>query len=222
MEKNPITILVVEPDLITRKGIVSILNQVDDFKVVGEAVNAQEALNFLRSNPVDVVLTELWVKDEKKSLVASVGREFSGKTKVIVLTASQEAKHLFDAMRLGAQGYLLKALNPEIWVKLIRSVVKENEELSSQVACDILRQFAEQLSQESNEKLKVLSQREKEIMHLVALGKTNQEIAMELNISPNTVKNHIKRICDKIGVYNRTQLVTFAVRHGFTVKSHEP
>lgn len=219
MKPKVITVLIVEPDLITRKGIISILEKFDDLTVIGEAVNAREALAFLKNNQVDVVLTELWVKDEKNSLVASIGREYPGKTKVIVLTASQEAKHLFDAMRLGAQGYLLKTLEPTIWVELIRSVVNENEELSSQAACDILLQFAEQLAQGGNEKLKTLSQREKEVMHLVALGRTNREIALELNISPHTVKNHIKRISDKIGVQNKAQLVTFAVRHGFTVNS---
>lgn len=217
MEPKVITVLIVEPDLITRKGIISILEKFDDIKVIGEAVNAREALTFLKDNQVDVVLTELWIKDEKNSLVASIGREYPGKTKVIVLTGSQEAKHLFDAMRLGAQGYLLKTLEPKIWVELIRSVVDENEELSSQAACDILLQFAEQLVQQGHEKLKTLSLREKEVMHLVALGRTNQEIAMELNISPHTVKNHIKRISDKIGVQNKAQLVTFAVRHGFAV-----
>jgi len=218
MEKKKITILVVEPDLLVRKGLVSILNQVEDMEVIGEAANAKEALDFIKQNQVSVVLTELWLKDEKNSLVALIGKEFPGKTKIVVLTASQEAKHLFDAMRLGAQGYLLKTLDPQIWIAVIRSVVNENESLASHVACDILRQFAEQLGREGNEKINALTLREKEIVHLVAIGDTNQEIAAKLNISPNTVKNHIKRISDKVGVVNRAQLVAFAIRHGFTVK----
>jgi len=218
MGHKEIKILVVEPDLLVRKGLVSILNQIEDMAVIGEATNAKEALNFIKNNQVSVVLTELWIKDEKNSLVALIGKEFPGKTKVVVLTASQEAKHLFDAMRLGAQGYLLKTLDPQIWVEVIRSVANENESLASHVACDILRQFAEQLGQEGNSKIDVLTQREKEIVHLVAIGDTNQEIAAKLNISPNTVKNHIKRIIDKVGVGNRAQLVAFAIRHGFTIK----
>lgn len=218
MENQVITILVVEPDLLVRKGLVSILNQVEDLKIIGEATNAQDAIEFINNNQVNVVLTELWIRDEKNSLVASIGKQFPGKTKVVVLTASREAKHLFDAMRLGAHGYLLKSLDPQIWVEVIRSVVNENESLASNIACDILRQFAEQLGQEKNAKIDGLTLREKEIMHLVAVGYRNQEIAGELNISPNTVKNHIKRINDKVGVVNRTQLVAFAIRHGFTVK----
>jgi len=218
MENEVITILVVEPDLLVRKGLVSILNQSESLQVVGEAANAREALDFIQKNDVHVVVTELWIKDEKNSLIALIGKEFPGKTKVVVLTSSQEAKHLFDAMRLGAQGYLLKSLDPHIWIEVIRSVVNENESLASPVACDILRQFAEQLGRESNDKTNSLSMREKEILHLVAVGNTNQGVAAQLNISPNTVKNHIKRISDKVGTLNRAQLVAFAIRHGFTIK----
>lgn len=217
-ESKMITILVVEPDLLIRKGLVSILNQVQDMKVIGEAANAKEALDFIKNNQVSIVVTELWLKDEQNSVVALIGKQFPGKTKIVVLTASQEAKHLFDAMRLGAQGYLLKSLDPQIWVEVIRSVVNENESLASNVACDILRQFAEQLGQEGNEKINALTLREKEILHLIAVGYTNQEIGEKLNISPNTVKNHIRRINDKVGVNNRVQLVAFAIRNGFTVK----
>lgn len=218
MEQKVITILVVEPDLIVRKGLITILNSMKDLEVIGEATNAREALAFIKNNQVDVVLTELWNKDEKNSLVALIGKEYPGRTKVVVLTASQEAKHLFDAMRLGAQGYLLKTLDPKIWAEVIRSVGRENETLSSNVACDILREFAEQLAQEGNEIVNSLTLREKEIIHLVAIGYTNQEIAVELNISPNTVKNHIKRISNKVGVDNRAQLVAFAIRYGFTIR----
>jgi DNA-binding NarL/FixJ family response regulator len=221
MDQKDIKILVVEPDLLVRKGLISVLNQAEGLKVVGEAQNAREALNFIENNEVDVVVTELWIKDEQKSLVATIGKEFPGKTKIVILTASQEAKHLFDAMRLGAQGYLLKTLEPEIWIEVIRSVVKEKESLASNVACDILRQFAEQLGKESNDKINSLTNREKEILHLVAIGHTNQEIGSQLSISANTVKNHVKRISDKVGVSNRAQLVAFAVRHGFTVKGND-
>ncbi|MFZ5946052.1 MAG: LuxR C-terminal-related transcriptional regulator [Bacillota bacterium] len=218
MTNTNISILVVEPDFLVRKGLISILNQAEGLKVVGEAQNAREALDFIRKNNVDVVVTELWIKDEKNSLVATIGKEFPGKTKIVVLTASQEAKHLFDAMRLGAQGYLLKNLDPKIWLEVIHSVAREDEPLASGVACDILREFAEQLTHESNEKIDSLSLREKEILHLVTVGLTNLEIGHKLNISANTVKNHIKRITDKIGLTNKAQLVAFGVRHGFTVK----
>ncbi|MFZ7103465.1 MAG: LuxR C-terminal-related transcriptional regulator [Peptococcaceae bacterium] len=213
-----IKILVVEPDLLVRKGLIAILNQEEDLEVIGEAQNAGEALDFIKNNDVDVVVTELWLQDEHHSLLATIGKQFPGKTKIVVLTSSQEAKHLFDAMRLGAQGYLLKTLEPKIWIEVIRSVVAENEPLASGIACDILRQFAEQLANEKNAKTDSLTQREREILHLVTLGHTNQQIGGILNISPNTVKNHIKRISNKVNVDNRAHLVAFGVRHGFTVK----
>jgi len=218
--KSKIKVLVVEPDLLVRKGLVSILNETENLIVIGEAANAQEALSFIRDNEVDVVITELWIKDESNSLVAKIGKEFPGKPKIVVLTAPQEAKHLFDAMRLGAQGYLIKTLEPQIWVEVIRSVADENISLASSVACDILRQFAEQLSSEQNEKVQALTAREKEILHLVAIGRGLSEIGEKLNISANTVKNHIKRIGDKVGTKNKAQLVSFAVRRGFTVKQN--
>lgn len=215
---NNIKILVVEPDLLVRKGLISILNEAEGLEVVGEAPNAKEAISFIKKNAVDVVVSELWLKDEQNSLLATIGKEFSGKVKIVVLTSSPEAKHLFDAMRLGAQGYLLKSLEPKIWVEVIKSVVKEDESLASNIACDILRSFAEQLASEKDDKIESLTEREKEILHLITLGHTNQNIGEILNISPNTVKNHIKRMSDKVKVKNRAQLVVFGVRHGFTVK----
>ena len=221
MKFEPIRILVVEPNLLVRKGLVSILDSEDDLNVVGEACNAQEALLQIKEKDIDVVLTELWVQDETRSLVATIGKEYPGKPKIVVLTASGEAKHLFDAMRLGAQGYLLKSLDPGIWMEVIRSVVSENKSLASNIACEILRQFAEQLGQEKNEKVNLLSNREKEILHSVALGLTNGEIGEKLNISANTVKNHLQRIGQKLGTDNKAQLISFAIRHGFSVKENK-
>lgn len=217
LEKNKnmlLNILVVEPDHLVRKGIISFLIDENDIRVVGEASSASEALEKLKELKVDIILTELWVKDENQSLLARLNNFSGEKPRIVVLTSSQEAQHLFDAMRLGAQGYLLKSLSPETWKEVIRGVYWQDRPLASQVACEILREFADQLGKEKPKITELLSNREIEILKLVAKGLTNKEIGADLNISPHTVKNHLQRILEKVGAENRAQLVAMTIQAG--------
>ena len=215
MEQNKarFRLLVVEPDFLVRKGISSILENFPEFRVAGEAATAQEALELFRTREFDCVLTELWQENPDKSLLAKL-REHNINVPVVVLTASRAVQSLFDAMRLGAQGYLLKNLSPEIWKQVILSAVNKDRPLAAKVACDILRELAPQLEEDKplEEASVPVTAREKEILVLLAQGLSNKEIGDKLGISPHTVKNHLQRMQNKLGVENRTQMISYAAK----------
>ncbi len=212
--KEKLRLLVVEPDFLVRKGIICILDNIPEFRVTGEAATAQEALELFKKYEFDCVLTELWQVNPDKSLLAQL-REHNINVPAVVLTASREAQSLFDAMRLGAQGYLLKSLSPEIWKQVILSAVNKDRPFAAKVACDILRELAPQLEEGGKapeEEIVSVTAREKEILILLAQGFSNKEIGDKLGISPHTVKNHLQRLQVKLSVENRTQMMLYAIK----------
>jgi DNA-binding NarL/FixJ family response regulator len=212
--QEKLRLLVVEPDFLVRKGISSILDSIPEFRVAGEAATAKEALELFKKYEFDCVLTELWQENPDKSLLAKL-REHNINVPVVVLTASRAVQSLFDAMRLGAQGYLLKSLSPEVWKQVILSAVNKDRPFAAKVACDILRELApqpEERDKAPEEEVASVTAREKEILILLAQGLSNKEIGDKLAISPNTVKNHLQRLQNKLGVENRTQMISYAIK----------
>jgi len=143
--------------------------------------------------------------------------------KIVILTVSDDDQNLFEAIKSGAQGYLLKDLEPYQLYDLLESVSRGEAPLSGVVAAKILKEFNQptQSSIQTPEVVDELTPREIDILELVVEGKTNKEIAYKLNISENTVKIHLRNILEKLHLQNRIQAAVYAVRQGLVDDSPE-
>src|SRR5690606_20591139 len=128
--------------------------------------------------------------------------------KVVIVTVSDDIAHLFEALNRGAQGYLLKNLNPELWIDYLEAIALDEVPMSKHLALQLLKEFSTTNGQDDD--LSLLTRREKEILQLVAKGNSNKEIAIDLQISEHTVKNHMKNIMQKLHLENRVQLARYA------------
>lgn len=208
-------------ELLVRRGI----------EVVAEAGDGAEAIARVRESRPDLLLMDLQMPglgglDATRLLKA----EFP-ELPVIVLTASEEDADLFEAVRSGAQGYLLKSLEPETVVELVEASTRGEPALTPQLAAKLLAEFARvsstarptahpprpELPARATEPLiEPLTAREREVLELLVAGRTNKEIAQRLVVSENTVKYHLKNILQKLHLHNRAQVVAYALGHGLT------
>ncbi|MFD3261039.1 response regulator [Paenibacillus lentus] len=208
-----VRVLVVDDHPHAREAIGEILSDDDSFEIIGYAENGDEAL----------LQTELWMPDLILMDIHMPGKDGLETTreiklkypyvKIVLITVSDDAAHLFEALKQGAQGYLLKNLEPGTWLQYLRSVASDEAPLSSELAYRILQEFP--LSKRNNSGDHPLTSREREILDWVAKGMTNREIAKELQISDQTVKNHLKNILQKLHLENRVQLTRYAMEQGW-------
>lgn len=208
-----VRVLVVDDHPHAREAIGEILSDDDSFEIIGYAENGDEAL----------LQTELWMPDLILMDIHMPGKDGLETTreiklkypyvKIVLITVSDDAAHLFEALKQGAQGYLLKNLEPGTWLQYLRSVASDEAPLSSELAYRILQEFP--LSKKNNSGDHPLTSREREILDWVAKGMTNREIAKELQISDQTVKNHLKNILQKLHLENRVQLTRYAMEQGW-------
>jgi DNA-binding NarL/FixJ family response regulator len=213
---SPIRVLVVDDHTLFRKGIVSLLSSEDGFEVVGEAEDGFQALERAQALMPDLILMDL-------SMPRCDGLEATRRLKaafpyltIVILTALEDDQNLFEAVRCGAQGYLLKKIEPQALFANLRGVVRGEASISRLMAGKLLGEFNRQANRPAAPGGRSeLSPREKEILGHVAQGKSNKEIATNLAIAENTVKNHLKNILEKLHLGNRVQAATFALREGF-------
>ncbi|MGG4553392.1 response regulator [Paenibacillus humicus] len=208
-----VRVLVVDDHPHAREAIGEILSDDDSFEIIGYAENGDEAL----------LQTELWMPDLILMDIHMPGKDGLETTreiklkypyvKIVLITVSDDAAHLFEALKQGAQGYLLKNLEPGTWLQYLRAVASDEAPLSSELAFRILQEFP--LSKKNNSADHPLTSREREILDWVAKGLTNREIAKELQISDQTVKNHLKNILQKLHLENRVQLTRYALEQGW-------
>lgn len=135
--------------------------------------------------------------------------------KIVILTVSEDSTHLFEALKQGAQGFLIKKVNPGDWYPYLKSVVSENIPVSYELVNEVLQTISSHPKKPISPKTNPLSQREMEILKLVAKGHTNKEISNMIFISEYTVKNHLKNITKKLDIKNRVQLTRYAIENGW-------
>jgi DNA-binding NarL/FixJ family response regulator len=216
-----VRILIADDHSLFRDGLRSLL-QAQGHEVVGEAKNGREAVELARTLDPDVVLMDLQMPEldgigATKAIVGAMPE-----MKVVILTASEEESKLFDAIKSGAQGYLLKNLEAEEFFELLEGAQRGEPALTPNLARKLLQEFAKPAAPVApavEEDQDALTAREREVLELMVEGVTsNRKLARQLNVSENTVKFHVRNILDKLRLHNRAEVVGYALRHGIVDK----
>jgi len=212
---TPIRILLVDDQLLFRKGLRSLLDDEEGMEVVGEASNGLQAVEHVRAARPDVVLMDIHMPVCDGVEATRKIKLECPETKVVALTVSDEDDDLFEAIKSGAEGYLLKDLRPQELFDLLRGVLKGETPISPAVASKLLTEFRHRPRRDPSETPGIaLTQRESEVLELVTEGLSNAEIASRLYVVEGTVKNHVHNILDKLHLENRVQAAAYAVREG--------
>ncbi|HZT65570.1 MAG TPA: response regulator transcription factor [Acidimicrobiales bacterium] len=210
-----VRVLIADDQALFRRGLYVVLGTEEGIEVVGEAENGEEAIAKAAETAPDVVLMDVRMPKVNGIEAAREIRALSPSTKILMLTVSDEEEDLYEAIKAGANGYLLKEISVEEVAEAIRAVVQGQSLISPSMASKLLNEF-NQLSRRAEERqqfpVPTLTSRELEVLKLVAKGMSNREIADELFISENTVKNHVRNILEKLHLHSRMQAVMYAVR----------
>ena len=212
-----IRILVADDQMLVRAGFRSLLDAEDDIEVVGEAADGEQAVAMTRQHRPDVVLMDIRMPgldglEASRRILADPA--LTG-THVVILTTFESDEYIFEAIRLGASGFLVKDTEPADLIKAIHVVADGASLLSPGVTRRVIAEFAKRAKEPLPlPALDDLTEREREVMGLVALGLSNDEIAQRLVVSPATAKTHVSRIMIKLGARDRAQLVVFAYESG--------
>ncbi len=209
-----VTVLLVDDHPIVRQGLRNLLDSMPDFKVVGEAGDGLQALEMVeRVQPQVLVIDVVMPGLTGLEVTQRVKRQWPA-VKVIVLSMQNNEAYVVSALKNGASGYILKDTGPEELVDAIRTVVKGERYLSKQLSERIINAYVSKVDEAEVDPYDTLTNREKEILHLVAEGFTNQEIAERLYISPRTAELHRSNVLNKLSLKNQVDLVRFAIKRG--------
>jgi NarL family two-component system response regulator LiaR len=204
-----IRVIIADDHPVVRQGLRGFLDTIDDLEVVAEAADGDEAVALAREHVPDVILMDLLMPNKNGVEAISEIVDFSPASKVIVLTSYTEDEYLFPAMQAGATGYLVKDTAPEELVSAIRAAARGHATLHPTVAAKLVRGVGRS---EKDKLLGDLSNRELDVIRLVARGMSNREIADELCITEGTVKSHVSNILSKLHLVHRTQAALFALK----------
>lgn len=212
-----IRVLLVDDQDILLQGLSMILEREDDIKVVGGVKNGEEAVKRCKRESIDVVLMDIRMPIMNGVEATREIKSYREDIKVIVLTTFNDDEYIFDSLKYGASGYLLKDAMPKEISQAIRTVYNGGTLINPSVATKVMDRFKEFANNEheskSMEQVSMLTARERDICSLLAKGKNNKEISEELFLSQGTVKNHITNILGKLNLRDRTQLAIFAIRN---------
>ena len=208
-------VLIVDDHALFRRGLQMVLRQESDIDVVGEAADGHEAVEKAQELMPDVVLMDVRMPGQSGIKATEEIKDNLPHAKVLMLTISDEEADLYDAIKAGASGYLLKEISIDEVAEAVRSVWAGQSRISPSMASKLLTEFAA-MSRRADERQQLpaprLTDREMEVLKLVAQGMNNRDIAKDLFISENTVKNHVRNILEKLHLHSRMEAVVYAVR----------
>ncbi|HEX9411128.1 MAG TPA: response regulator transcription factor [Actinomycetota bacterium] len=208
-------VLVVDDHALFRRGLQMVLKSEGDIEVVGEAADGNEAVEKAQETMPDVILMDVRMPHRSGIEATQQIKDLLPHVKILMLTISDEEADLYEAIKAGASGYLLKEISIDEVADAIRSVSAGQSRLSPSMAAKLLQEFAA-MSKRAAEARQLpaprLTDREMEVLRLVAQGLNNRDIARDLFISENTVKNHIRNILEKLHLHSRMEAVVYAVR----------
>jgi NarL family two-component system response regulator LiaR len=209
-----IKVLIVDDHQVVRQGLRTFLELHDDIDVVGEAGDGATAVEMVRQLCPDIVLMDLVMPHLDGINATRQVKALNTGAKVIALTSFTEDDKVFPAIQAGASSYLLKDVSPDNLVEAIRAVQHGEARLHPNIARKLMEQVAHQTGPKPGDLAEDLTERERDVIRLVAKGQSNQSIAQELVISEKTVKTHISNILSKLDLEDRTQLAIFAIKNG--------
>jgi two-component system NarL family response regulator len=210
-------VLIADDHALFRRGLEMVLEEEDDLELVGQASDGAEAAEKASRALPDVVLMDIRMPRRSGIEACRTMKEAAPSTKIVMLTISDEEEDLFDAIKAGASGYLLKDIPLDEVAEAVRAVYGGQSLISPSMAGTLLTEFATLARRNEEEPPRQvpapkLTDREMEVLRLVAKGMNNRDIAKELFISENTVKNHVRNILEKLQIHSRMEAVMVAVR----------
>ena len=210
-----VRVLIVDDHALFRRGLQMVLQGERDIDVVGEAEDGHEAIEKAEATTPDVVLMDVRMPKRTGIEATRAIKDNLPSTKILMLTISDEEADLYEAIKAGASGYLLKEISIEEVADAVRAVHAGQSLISPSMASKLLNEFAA-IVKRRDEQAQVpgprLTERELEVLKLVARGLNNRDIGQELFISENTVKNHVRNILEKLHLHSRMEAVVYAVR----------
>lgn len=211
-----IAVVLIDDQVLVRAGLRALLEHDPEIKIVGEADNGRSGLQLVQEKRPDVVLMDIRmpIMDGLQATRQIVNQPDLHNCKVLVLTTFDEDEDIQEAIRAGAAGYLLKDISPEELRRAVRIVAAGEALLAPAVTRRVMQQLVANTSSLKPELLKELTERECEILRQIGLGKSNDEIAQELVISPATARTYVSRLLAKLNARDRSQLVIIAYESG--------
>ena len=218
--QNPITIILADDHEVVRKGVRSYLETIPTLSVVGEASSGEETVEMVREHIPDIVLLDLIMPGmEGVETIRSI-KNISPRTQVVVLTSYHEDAHIFPALKAGAISYILKDIRMDKLVDAIKRALQGEVTLHPLVAARVLRNIRGE-SPDEQPLFTDLSDRELDVLKLIANGMTNSQIAEKLFITENTVKGHVSNILSKLHLADRTQVAVYAWQKGIVQRDRD-
>ena len=215
---TPIRVLIIDDHSLFRSGIKLVLQRQNDFELVGEAGSGLEGVKDAKRLSPDVVLLDLHMPDMSGLETIPLLKDEAPNAQIVMLTVSEDAEDLLEALRIGARGYLLKNIDTDFLLQSIRRAAAGESVMSPQMGgklADAVRAPAK--GSNATDAVK-LTPREREIIVKLARGDSNKEIARELDLSESTVKIHVQGILRKLNLASRVQAAVYAVEHGLVVE----
>jgi NarL family two-component system response regulator LiaR len=210
---DPITVMIVDDHEMVRQGASGYLEAQPDIAVVAEAESGEEAVRLAREHIPDVVLMDLVLPGMDGVEATRKVKDISPRTQIIVLTSYHQDEHIFPALQAGAISYLLKDVKAGVLVEAIHRAARGEATLHPRVAARVIKEFRSGAADKSSP-FSILTEREMEVLKLIARGHTNSKIAEELVISVGTVKGHVSNILSKLHLADRTQAAVYAWQQG--------
>jgi NarL family two-component system response regulator LiaR len=211
--QNPITILIVDDHAVVRQGVRAFLDTQPDLKVIGEAASGEEGVKLASQLVPDVVLMDLVMPGMDGVEATRQVKRSSPRSQVVVLTSYHEDEYIFPAIRAGALSYVLKDIGPRDLADVVRKAANGEVVLNSRVAARVIQEL-QGLREDQSNPFTELSERELEVLRLIAAGLSNAEIAEKLVLSDKTIKGHVSNILSKLHLVDRTQAAIYAWREG--------